>query len=319
MKLIKYSLELPAEYEDIVAASLYECGVEGVEISDSVPLSEEELKSMFVDIPREVEDDGRAILSFYLDREAEESKAVLQRVKEELEDLKKGGFVYDAALMVEDISEVNWQDSWKQYFKAFDIDDIHIVPGWEEYEGDSRDIIIRIDPGSAFGTGQHETTQLCIKEMKKHLGGGDVLLDVGTGSGILGIAALKMGADRIIAVDIDANVTNAVDDNLRSNDIRDTAFELKIGNVAADESLMEALLQNDYDIITANILPDVLKLITPNVTRLMNKDTIYILSGILDIKEAEVREFLEENNLQVISKQALGEWISLSAVLKSAE
>ena len=124
MKLMKYSIEIASENEDIVAASLYDCDVEGIEIEDTIPLTEDELKNMFVDIPKSMEDDGRAILSFYLDIEDEETQTILSNVKEELKLLKRQGLIEKDEIKITDISSINWQDNWKKYFKPFHIENI---------------------------------------------------------------------------------------------------------------------------------------------------------------------------------------------------
>lgn len=317
MKLMKYSITVPAENEDIVAASLYDCDVEGIEIEDSIPLSEDELRFMFVDIPKQIEETEDAVLSFYLDIEDENTEEILKRVKEELEGLKSSGILHNPEITVTDISQVNWQDNWKKYFKAFQIENIIIVPAWEdacEYEKD-RHLVIRMDPGSAFGTGKHETTQLCIEEMKKELKEGARLLDIGTGSGILGIIGLKLGASFVHAVDVDENIIGCVNDNLKINDTNQDLFDLKIGDIARNQDLFSFLSEKEHDLIIANILPNILEELTPYVRKLMHKDSKYILSGILDVKEAEVEEFLVRNRLKVISRRQQGEWVAITTVL----
>lgn len=318
MKLMKYSINIPAENEDIVAASLYDCEVEGVEIEDSIPLSEDELKHMFVDIPKEVDSNNtEAVLSFYLDDEDESTDEILEKVKEELILLKERGFVSDTEIKKTDISSVNWQDNWKKYFKPFQIDNIYIVPTWEdhtEFEGEDR-VVIRVDPGSAFGTGKHETTRLCIREMKEYLKKGSSILDVGTGSGILGIIGLKLGASEVNAIDIDENVLNSIFDNLKNNEISDKKFHVRIGDITKDEEIMTFLSSGKHDVIIANILPNILEMITPYIKKLMHKETVYILSGILDVKVLEVEAFLKKNNLKVVAKRQEGDWVAITAVM----
>lgn len=317
MKLIKYSVEIPSENEDIVIAGLCDCGVEGVEIDDKIPLSDEELALMFVDIPKEIADDGRAVLSFYLDDDEKETVEILERVKEELISLRELSLVDNIDIIKTDISKVNWADNWKKYFKTFSIGQVVIVPSWEdyeEYEGDGN-IVIRMDPGSAFGTGKHETTKLCIEEMLG-IDLNDInILDIGTGSGILGILGLKRGAKHITAVDIDSNVSVAVEDNLNTNNVKNEDFDLEIGDISNDNKLFSKLSSKKYGLIIANILPDVLEKLTPFVKKLMDKSTVYLLSGILDIKADMVEGFLNDNNMSVIKKTQMGEWVAIMARL----
>lgn len=318
MKLIKYTIKVPSVNEDVIIASLCDVGVEGVEIDDKIPLNDEELSQMFVDIPKETEDDGEAFLHFYLDDDDDETVRILSDVRQELEELKNLNLLEDTTIEKTDISKVNWQDNWKKYFKAFDIENLTIVPVWEDYTDYKKtdNIIIRIDPGSAFGTGKHETTKLCIKEMLNMDLNNCNILDLGTGSGILGIAALRLKAKMVTAVDIDSNVLSSVNCNLINNDISSDEFTLKIGDIAQDKELFYELKDNMYDLIVANILPDVLYNITPFVKELMNENTLYLLSGILDIKVPYVEEFLEKNEMRIVNKTDMGEWVSITAKLK---
>lgn len=318
MKLIKYSIKVPSANEDVIIASLCDVGVQGVEINDKVPLSDEELSRMFVDIPKETEDDGEALLHFYLDEDDDETVRILSDVKEELEELKNLNLLDDTTIEKTDISRVNWQDNWKKYFKAFDIENLTVVPAWEDSADYERpdNIVIRMDPGSAFGTGKHETTKLCIKEMLNMNLSNSNILDLGTGSGILGITALRLGAKRVVAVDIDSNVLSSVNANLSNNDIKSDEFMLKIGDIVRDKELFYELKENGYGLIIANILPDVLYNITPFVKELMNENTLYLLSGILDIKVPYVEEFLKQNEMTIVNKTDMGEWVSITAKLK---
>ena len=318
MKLIKYSIKVPSANEDVIIASLCDVGVQGVEINDKVPLSDEELSRMFVDIPKETEDDGEALLHFYLDEDDDETVRILSDVKEELEELKNLNLLDDTTIEKTDISRVNWQDNWKKYFKAFDIENLTVVPAWEDSADYERpdNIVIRMDPGSAFGTGKHETTKLCIKEMLNMNLSNSNILDLGTGSGILGITALRLGAKRVVAVDIDSNVLSSVNANLSNNDIKSDEFILKIGDIVRDKELFYELKENGYGLIIANILPDVLYNITPFVKELMNENTLYLLSGLLDIKVPYVEAFLEKNEMRIVNKTDMGEWVSITAKLK---
>ena len=318
MKLIKYSIKVPSANEDVIIASLCDVGIEGVEIDDKIPLNDEELSQMFVDIPKETEDDGEALLHFYLDEDDDETVRILSDVKEELEELKNLNLLDDTTIEKTDISRVNWQDNWKKYFKAFDIENLTVVPAWEDSADYERpdNIVIRMDPGSAFGTGKHETTKLCIKEMLNMNLSNSNILDLGTGSGILGITALRLGAKRVVAVDIDSNVLSSVNANLSNNDIKSDEFMLKIGDIVRDKELFYELKENGYGVIIANILPDVLYNITPFVKELMNENTLYLLSGILDIKVPYVEAFLGKNEMRIVNKTDMGEWVSITAKLK---
>ena len=220
MKWKKYTLTTTTEAVDLISSMLDEIGIEGIEIEDNVPLTEQETKGMFIDIlPELPPDEGVARVSFYLEDASREAE-ILKQVREGVEELRD--FVDPGAGTVE-ISETedkDWINNWKQYFKPFTVDDILIKPTWETVPPQDQDkLLIQIDPGTAFGTGQHETTQLCIRQLKKHVKPGDRVLDVGTGSGILGITALKLGAGEVFGTDLDENAITAVGENLEANGI----------------------------------------------------------------------------------------------------
>ena len=183
MKWNKITLEIREEVEDIVISTLADIGLEGAEIQDKQPLSEQDKKQMFVDIlPDMPEDDGVAYLNFYLD-EDEDVNAMLEKVKAELEELRMFVDIGSGMITLSQTEDKDWINNWKQYFKQFYVDDILIIPSWEEVKEEDKDrMIIHIDPGTAFGTGMHETTQLCIRQLKKYVTSETELLDVVTGS-----------------------------------------------------------------------------------------------------------------------------------------
>ena len=220
MKWNKITLEIREEVEDIVISTLADIGLEGAEIQDKQPLSEQDKKQMFVDIlPDMPEDDGVAYLNFYLN-EDEDVNAMLEKVKAELEELRMFVDIGSGMITLSQTEDKDWINNWKQYFKQFYVDDILIIPSWEEVKEEDKDrMIIHIDPGTAFGTGMHETTQLCIRQLKKYVTSETELLDVGTGSGILSIVALKLGAKHAVGTDLDPCAVPAVEENKEANEI----------------------------------------------------------------------------------------------------
>ncbi len=314
MKWNKYTIKTVSGAEDIISATLAEIGVQGVEIQDKQPLTEQEKEQMFVDIlPELPEDDGIAYVSFYLEPE-EDNPAVLRRVREELEDLRAFLDIGEGTIAASETEDKDWINNWKQYFKQFYVDDILIIPSWEEVKEEDKDkMILHIDPGTAFGTGMHETTQLCIRQLKKYVKPGMELLDVGTGSGILSIIALKLGAGHALGTDLDPCAVPAVEDNKAANGIRNEDFTMLIGNLIDDEKVQEAAGRETYDLVTANILADVLIPLTPVVKEHLKPGGIYITSGILDVKEREVREAVEAAGLRVLEITRQGEWVSITA------
>ena len=315
MKWNKYRIKTREEAEDLIISSLADLGISGVEIEDKQPLTEEDKKQMFVDIlPDMPDDDGIAYLSFYLEPE-EDNEGILAQVKEELEVLRSFVDVGEASIEATETEDLDWINNWKQYFKQFYVDDILVIPSWEEVkEEDSDKMILHIDPGTAFGTGMHETTQLCIRALKKYVKEDTELLDVGTGSGILAIVALKLGAGHAFGTDLDPCAIEAVADNKRQNDIPDEAFDMIIGNLIDDKATQDRAGYEKYDIVTANILADVLVPLTPEVTAHMKKGAIYITSGILEGYEPKVIKACEDAGLQVLEVNKQGEWMSVVAM-----
>ena len=286
MKWNKITLEIREEVEDIVISTLADIGLEGAEIQDKQPLSEQDKKQMFVDIlPDMPEDDGVAYLNFYLD-EDEDVNAMLEKVKAELEELRMFVDIGSGMITLSQTEDKDWINNWKQYFKQFYVDDILIIPSWEEVKEEDKDrMIIHIDPGTAFGTGMHETTQLCIRQLKKYVTSETELLDVGTGSGILSIVALKLGAKHAVGTDLDPCAVPAVEENKEANEIPVEAFDMMIGNIIDDKEVQDKVGYEKYDIVVANILADVLVPLTPVILNQMKKGGIYITSGIIDDKE----------------------------------
>ena len=288
MKWNKYTLKTTSEAEDIVISTLADIGIQGVEIEDKQPLTEEDKRQMFVDIlPDMPEDDGVAYLNFYLEPE-EDNEAVLARVREELEELRSFLDIGECTIERSETEDKDWINNWKQYFHQFYVDDILIIPSWEEVKAEDRNkMIIHIDPGTAFGTGMHETTQLCIRQLKKYVTPGAEILDVGTGSGILSIIALKFGAGHALGTDLDPCAVPAVEENKAANGIPEDSFDMLIGNIIDDPQVQERAGYEKYEIVTANILADVLIPLTPVIKNQLKPGGIYITSGILDVKEQD--------------------------------
>ena len=314
MKWNKYTIKTNAGSEDIIAATLAEIGIEGVEIEDSQPLSEEEMQQMFVDIPPEFKPgDDTAFIHFYLDPETD-NEAVLGNVKEELETLKEFTDIGDCTIIKSQTEDKDWINNWKEYFHHFYVEDFLVVPSWEEVPETGGDkIILHIDPGTAFGTGMHETTQLCLKQLTKYVRKDCELLDIGTGSGILSIAALKLGAKNALGTDLDPCTVSAVEENKASNGIPENDFRLMLGNIIDDKDVQDKAGYEKYDIVTANILADVLIALAPQAIKHLKKGGVFITSGILDVKENDVAEALKNSGFDIIEITRQGEWVSITA------
>ena len=312
MKWNKFRLKTTTEAEDIVSSMLMDLGIQGIEIEDKVPMTQAEKEQMFVDIlPDMPEDDGVAYLNFYLD---EDVNAMLEKVKAELEELRMFVDIGSGMITLSQTEDKDWINNWKQYFKQFYVDDILIIPSWEEVKEEDKDrMIIHIDPGTAFGTGMHEPTQLCIRQLKKYVTSETELLDVGTGSGILSIVALKLGAKHAVGTDLDPCAVPAVEENKEANEIPVEAFDMMIGNIIDDKEVQDKVGYEKYDIVVANILADVLVPLTPVILNQMKKGGIYITSGIIDDKEETVVNAVKAAGLEVLEVTHQGEWVSVTA------
>ena len=314
MKWNRFTVKTKTEAEDIVISTLAEVGIEGVEIQDKQPLTEEDKAQMFVDImPEGPADDGVAYLNFYLEEDADK-EAILKDVREALDDLKNFMDIGEATIEESQTEDKDWINNWKQYFHQFYVDDILIVPSWDEVKAEDKDkMILHIDPGTAFGTGMHETTQLVIRQLKKYVTPDTEMLDVGTGSGILGIVALKLGAKHVLGTDLDPCAVPAVAENKEANQIVDETFDMVIGNIIDDKAIQDQAGYEKYDIVTANILADVLIPLTPVIVNQMKKGAYYITSGILDVKEEVVVEAVKAAGLTVVEVTHQGEWVYVTA------
>ena len=314
MKWNKFTLKTRSEVEDIVISTLADVGIEGVEIQDKQPLTESDKQQMFVDIMPDIpDDDGIAYLNFYLDVDEDKEK-VLADVRAALAEMQEFLDLGECTITESETEDKDWINNWKQYFKQFYVDDILIIPSWEEVKPEDRDkMIIHIDPGTAFGTGMHETTQLCIRQLKKYVTKDTELLDVGTGSGILSIIALKLGARHAVGTDLDPCAVPAVEENKEVNGIPVEAFDMMIGNIIDDKEVQDKVGYECYDIVVANILADVLIPLTPVICHQMKPGALYITSGILDVKEDVVVKAVKDAGLEVLEVTHQGEWVSVTA------
>ncbi|MCR4993524.1 MAG: 50S ribosomal protein L11 methyltransferase [Lachnospiraceae bacterium] len=332
MKWIKLSLSTTVEAEDLVTAVLDEMGIEGVQIEDKVQLSEEDKKKMFIDIlPELPPDDGEAVLSFYVDCDTdidELKKNIIENVSFYSDEYNLGTLEFE----VSETEDTDWINNWKQYFKPFRADEgIVIKPTWtsvdELPDHDEKDLIIEIDPGTAFGTGAHETTKLCIKALKKHLKTGDKLLDVGCGSGILSIVGMKLGAEAAVGLDVDDNATRTSVENAGVNSIeaeyvnvdgsickiKNNFIRFFTGNVLEDDDLCKWTGFDRFDVVVANILADIIIPLSAVTSKHMRKGALFISSGIINTKEEAVREALLKNGFEILEVIKMNDWVAFVA------
>ena len=314
MKWNKFRLKTTTAAEDIVSSILSDLGIEGVEIEDKVPLTQKEKEQMFVDIlPETIPDDGTAFINFYLE-EGEDKDAVLAKVLDELAGMREFVDLGPCTIEESQTEDVDWVNNWKQYFHQFYVDDILIIPSWEQVKPeDEGKMIIHIDPGTAFGTGMHETTQLCIRQIKKYVTDTTRILDVGCGSGILGMLALKFGAAYAVGTDLDPCAIDATHENMKENGVPKEQYEVMIGNIIDDKAIQDQVGYACYDIVAANILADVLVMLTPVIVSQLKPGGIYITSGIIDDKEEVVKQAVADAGLELLDVTYQGEWVCVTA------
>ena len=339
MKWMRFKIRTTTGAEDILVSEMEDIGLYGAQIEDHVPLTAAEKEQMFVDIlPEYQEDDGTAVVSFFLeeteegkllgDEEEKTPEQVVSEIRNKIEELKSySELIGEGTVTVEETEDVDWMNNWKQYFHQFMIDDILVIPSWETPEngtgsaqdgaddrGKNTGLVFHIDPGTAFGTGMHETTQLCIRQIRKYITPETKLLDVGTGSGILSILALMLGIREAVGTDLDPCALPAVEENLAANGVPAEKFHMILGNLIDDRKVQEEVGKEEYDIAVANILPDVLIPLTPHVAPALKKGGIYITSGILEGREASVAEAMEAAGFSVLEITAQGEWRCVTGV-----
>lgn len=350
-KLIKYMINTIVDAEDIVASVLFDHGIEGCEIEDNVSLTKEELDKQYVDIPLEKEKSDKAKVCFYAsiyksenDKECDktidfsgdknidssympsnanrwtedEISTILLEVTRELHEYEEN--MYMGSLIIEyvDMTGFDYMNKWKEYFHKIYIDDICIKPSFEKLDDSDKDkVIVNIDPKAAFGTGNHPTTRLCIKAISKYKKERDIksLLDIGCGSGILGIVGKKIGIDDVVSVDVDDSIEKTILENIEMNDIDKKDFPIYYGNVIDDMDLQKKLGYEKYDIIVANILAPVIKSLIVNgkIYRLLKKGGVLVTSGIMKDKKDMIIDVIKgDDKLRLLDIYEEDEWVNIN-------
>ena len=316
MKWRKYTIETTTAAEDFMSGMLMELGIEGIEIEDNVPLTKEDQADMFIDfLPELPPDEGISHVSFYIEDDGSDQTDILKKVKVGLEELRSMVEVGSGVISSSETEDLDWINNWKKYFSSFTIEDILIKPTWEELKEEDKDkFLIEIDPGISFGTGKHETTQLCIKQLCKYVRGKQPkVLDVGCGSGILSIVALKLGAREVIGTDLDADCMISTKENMAVNHLPEELGTFYVGNLIDDKELQKTVGTEEYEIVVANILADVIIPMAPVIPDRLKKGGYFITSGIIDFKENEVKEAIEKTGLEIVEINHQGEWVNITA------
>ena len=344
MKWKKLTVKTVTDAEDIIISELYDLGLEGAMIEDHVPLTAWEKEQMFVDIlPDGPEDAGIAYLSFFVEvpsddeekgiatqnglsddmdnsyfivsnGQAPDMDALVEAVRNKLSEIREYMDIGEGSITISETEDKDWLNNWKEFFHQFYIDDLLVTPSWEEIKPEDQDKkILHIDPGTAFGTGMHETTQLCIRQLKKYITPETVLLDVGTGSGILAIVSLMYGIKEAVGTDLDPCAVEAVRENMEVNGVNADQFEMMIGNIISDPEIQDRVGYEKYDIVVANILAEVLLPLTPVVKKCLKPGGIYITSGIIAEKEQLVVDAVKAAGMEVLEVTRQNEWVSVTA------
>ncbi|MEE1035378.1 MAG: 50S ribosomal protein L11 methyltransferase [Agathobacter sp.] len=316
MKWKKYTIETTTAAEDFMSSMLMDLGIEGIEIEDNIPLTKEDQADMFIDfLPELPPDEGKSHVSFYIEDDGTDQSEILKKVKIGLEELRDTVDVGSGMILSSETEDLDWINNWKKFFSSFTIENILIKPTWEDVKPEDKDkFMIEIDPGISFGTGKHETTQLCIRQLIKYIKGGHPkVLDVGCGSGILSIVALKLGASEVVGTDLDADCMISTHENMKVNHLDEKLGTFYVGNLIDDVDLQKQVGTEEYDIVVANILADVIIPMAPVIPDRLRKGGYFITSGIIDFKEDEVRDAIEKTGLKVIEINHQGEWVNITA------
>ena len=315
MKWMKVSLKTTTEAVDFISNLFDELGLEGIQIEDNVPLSQEDKEAMFIDIlPELPPDEGEAIVTSYVSPEVD-LEELKQQIAEGLDEISAFVNVGEGTITTEETDDGDWINNWKAFFKPFRVaDDIVIKPTWEVLEDKKDDdLVIEIDPGTAFGTGAHETTRLCILGLRKYITSETELLDVGCGSGILSIIGLKLGAKHAVGTDIDPAALVATEENVQVNGITKEQFTAYAGNIIAEKEVQDQVGYEKYDIVAANILADVIIPLSGEIRQHMKPGGLFITSGIIDMKRDEVYDALIQNGFEIVEENTMGDWVSFVA------
>ena len=316
MKWKKYTIETTTAAEDFMSSMLMDLGIEGIEIEDNIPLTKEDQADMFIDfLPELPPDEGKSHVSFYIEDDGKDQSEILKKVKIGLEELRDTVDVGSGMILSSETEDLDWINNWKKFFSSFTIENILIKPTWEDVKPEDKDkFMIEIDPGISFGTGKHETTQLCIRQLIKYIKDGHPkVLDVGCGSGILSIVALKLGASEVVGTDLDADCMISTHENMKVNHLDEKLGTFYVGNLIDDTELQEKVGTECYDIVVANILADVIIPMAPVIPARLKKGGYFITSGIIDFKEDAVKEAIEKAGLTVVEINHQGEWVNITA------
>lgn len=303
-----------------VEGVLYQCDLNGLMIHDEADFAEflenpnREWDYVADELVEEKQEQTTGITFFLRDNlygreQLSQIKSALQSVKETEKELDLGSL----EVTMKNVAEEDWANNWKKYFKPFPVGDkIMIKPSWEELPAQTDKIILKIDPGHIFGTGTHETTQLCMELIEKYVKKDDMVLDIGCGSGILSIASLLLDAKEADAVDIDPNAIQIAYENSDRNDIDRNRYHVKAGNILEDKELQASYSGKKYDLVAANIVADVIIALTKQVPDYIKDGGVFLCSGIITERKEDVLEALKAANFAVLDIKEKTSWVAIA-------
>ena len=296
-----------------VEAFLSSLGIDNVVIDDEAEfqdfLENNHQYWDYVDENLEQQMAGKSRITFYLEGN-ETGFSILAQVRMALSDFKKSHSDCGSLLMtLDNLEESDWENNWKQYYKPMEIGDrLLVIPQWEQADTRGRVPLI-LNPGLTFGTGSHATTRLCLTALEQRIHGGETVLDLGCGSGILSIAALKLGAARAFACDIDDKCEDVAYENAALNGIDRETYTVRTGDILTDAAL-QSEIGTGYDVVLANIVADVIIALAPAVRPLLKPEGVFICSGIIDDRAEEVAEQLRAAGLEILESRQSEGWFS---------
>jgi len=301
---------------DVVTATLVDCGIIGVEIVNPFErvrfLKESTGVWDYADDELLSEGDGKVYVVFYTAKD-DAGKQQLASVESALKSLLPTDNAFGSLLLsVDQVNDASWENEWKKHFKPLKIGRVTVVPEWESYNASLDEVVVLIDPGSAFGTGQHQSTQLAIHALSRHVSQGMSVLDIGCGSGVLSVTSILLGASFCFSCDIDAhNAISSTKRNAALNKIDSNRLTIQSGDALSDEELRQCITFHEYDIVVANIVADVVSELSPFAFHILKPGGVYITTGIIDEKKKLVEDKLIDAGFTDLRICELDGWVSI--------
>lgn len=314
MKWTEVLIKVDPQAVEAVTDILYGLGAQGVAIDEPVDvqkLREDELYWDYIDEKLLENDTEETKIMAYFSEEETNLPEKIAVIKEKIRNLTEFGLsIGSGTVELSNVNQEDWESAWKQYFKPVHVTDrIVVKPEWEEYSPQEGEIVIEIDPGMAFGTGTHETTSMCINQIEKNLKAGDRVIDIGSGSGILSMASVLLGAEKATGVDLDPVAVRVALENVELNNLQDK-IDILHGNLTD-------VIREKADIVVANIMADIILILLEDVREFIKDDGLFISSGIIQEKRAAVEARLLEKNFRIVEVETKGEWCAITAQKKS--